>query len=516
MVMTKSKTLIKSAVLLGVATALSKILGFAVEIAVSALFGTGAVADAFILAYSIPNTLLALLAAAIGVSFIPMYHRVDNKVKFSQNIMTCLLVIGLLFSIIFTFFPNALIRLFAFQIASETFEIATFFVRYMVWSAAFILLSYVYDAHLQISGAFFSSGIQHIWRKVSVILGLVLGVYFDFNLIIALAPVVGNILCLLFLAYKSYKNGYIYKPYLNIRSPELKQVIILVAPIFLVTATSQIDTVISRNFAASLPVGSIAHLHFSSTLAGLFIHLFGHVFVTVLFPHLSKLASDNNIERLKNATKNGFIYVTAIMLPLSIGVFALAEPGVRIAFERGLFTAEDTLSTAAILKMMAPYVYLSTIGPIIVRAFYAVCDTKTPSIVAITQVILTIVLNFLLIGPLGARGLALATTLRAVSGVWILFVVFRKKFGKLGLRNNLSEFIKISLATGLMGGSVLLAAHLLPLMTAPLMQSILLCCVIIVGAMIMYGMLLLLMRSKTAREVVDIVRDYAARKQKTA
>jgi len=494
------------------ALVLTKITGFAREIVLAAFFGAGTVSDAFILAFTIPDTLMAIIIALVGASYIPMYNRVSNKINFTQNIMTCLILIGLLFSLIFTLFPGVLIRLFAFQLAPETFELATFFLRYMVWSAVFILLTNVYGAYLEINDSFFVSGLRTLLRNAAVILGIVLGATYDFNLAIALGPIIGSALCMFILLITSKKHGYTYRPYLDIRSPELKQMLVLGGPILLSTILNQIKLVISRNFAATLPEGTISHLHYSHKIATLIAILLGSSLFTVLYPHMSKLAASDDIDKLKSVLMRGIMYIVTIMLPICIGVIILAEPGIRILFQRGSFTMEDTMRTAATLRMFAILLVTTSISSLMLRAFYALRDTKTPAIILIITVTTNIALNFLFINSNGAVGLALAFSLSSLLMVALLLVFLRKRLGTMGLRENLPELFKIMLATGIAGGGTWFVADILPLMIVPVWQSVALCIIVVVAAAFVYLILLLLFKNKIAFEIINTAKKFLRRK----
>jgi len=479
---------------------ITKIAGFAMEMTLAALYGAGTIADAFVLAHSIPLTLMPIITIFVLNSYIPMYFRVTDKIKFTRNIMTLLLIVGLFISLVFTFFPDSLVRLFGFRLPPETFDVAVFFMRYMAWVIVFAFFSGIYDSYLQANEVFFSSGVHTVFQRLAIILGLILGYVSGYNLLIALAPAVGNALSMMFLAARCKKYGYVYKPYMNTRSSELKQLIILGSPVFFIVVFNQINAIISRNFAASLPVGSISHLNYSNGIAMLFTATVGAVLTVVLFPHMSRLVAENNSARANNALTSGITFMTLFILPICAGLFILAEPGVRILFQRGAFTPEDTIRTAACLRMFTIFIYTQSINALIVRAFNAVNNTKTPTIISVVALAIGIFLQLLLMRFLAAEGLALAASLTSLLAMILLLAVLQKKLGRLGLREKLPEFAKIAAATGFMGLGLWYVAKMLPLMTAPLYQSILLCIAIVIVAAIVYGVLLLLMRSKVAHD----------------
>jgi len=484
---------------------LARITGFVREVVLAAVYGAGSMSDAFIIAFAIPDLLLVFVGASMAASFISMHHKVNAKAQFARNVMTFLFILGIVFSIVFSIFPEVLVRLFAFHLAGETLEIAVFFMRYMVWTAVFIFFIDILAAQLEIHGAFFFTGIRLIWRNVAVIIGFILGSMYDNNMIVALSPVVGVAFSMLVLSIICRKYDFVYRPYLDLRSPDMKQLFILVGPIMLSTASTQIKLIVMRNFAATLPVGSISFLNYSSRVTGLFIALFGHALFTVLYPFMSKLAANDNLPKIRKALTQSLMYITVIMLPICVGLIVLAEPGIRIMFERGEFSASDTQNTAAILRLLAPLALAGSISPLLMRAFYAIKNTKTPAYLSIVAVLIGIGLNFLLIGPFGAEGLALSSTISVIVLAILLLIALRKKLGNLGLRTNLPELIKVVFATGIMGVGAWFAAGALPLMTVPIWQSIILCAGLAGVSVLAYYGLLILMRSRIALDITNMV-----------
>ena len=501
----KSHTLIKSALVLGFATVITRMIGFGREIVLAAFYGAGNVSDAFILAFSIPDVLLFFVSFSATSGFIPTYQRVFDKTVFTRNIMTCLIIFGLLFSAVFTMIPGALVRVFAFFINEETFEIAVFFVRYMVWSAVFILLTAIYKAKLEIKGSFFSAGTQSFWGNIIIIAGIIAGATSGYNILVALAPVAGNALCVLVLASRCKKHGYSYRPYLNIKSPELRHMLLLIGPMFISTASNELYMIINRNFAASLPAGAISALNYSAKVQTLLAALIGSSVFTVLFPHMSKIAAVGDRKGVMDILSRSIVYIMAIVLPIGVGVVILAQPIVRVFFERGAFTSGDTFLTASCLRMYAFVIITHSINPLITRAFYAIQNAKAPAYASLATLLASVGLNFLLITPLGVRGLALSASFANMLATIILLILIRRKLGNLGLWSKLPEFAKMLAATGIMGVGVWLASGALPLMSATALQSLLLCAMLAFCAAAVYAALLLLLRSKTAFEAVGMV-----------
>jgi len=497
----------KSTLVLGAATVFAKIAGFARDGILAAIHGASAVSDAFILAYTIVEVFVSVIGVSLAASFIPMYHRAKDKDAFTKNVMTCLLLLGLLLSVIFTIVPEVLVWLLAFQLAPETFEMAVFFVRYMIWALVFVFMTDVYNSHLEIKGAFFSSGLRNMWRNGMIGVGLILGSVFNFNLLIALAPVVGSALRMFMLSLSCRKHGFVYRPVFDICSPEIKQMLILSSPVFLSAVFNQINILIGRNFAASLSIGNISYLNYSYRISVLFIGLFGTGIFTVLYPHMSKLAADGDIVDLKNILTRSIVYILAIMMPLCVGLIILAQPTVRIIFQRGAFSLEDTVNTAACLRMHSLFLIPGSIMPLLARVFYVMQNTKTPVYISVVSIITGIAFNILLVTPLGAEGLALSASLSGFVGVALLLIFLRSKLGSFGFRNTIPELVKIIVAVSVMGTALWIIADMLPLMSATTWQSVLLYILMAVIAVVIYGLALLLQKSSILPELAMVIKN---------
>lgn len=509
---TKTNIILKSAIAVFFATALAKLSGFAKEAVLAAFYGAGAFSDAFVLASVIPDTLLGFVSASVAASYMPVYYEAKNKNRFTSNVITCLVFIGLAFSVFATLFPKPLVRLFAFHLAPETSELAAYFVQYMAWAAIFILLIEIYNARLEIEGDFFSAGIRGIWRNGMVIVGIAVGALSGYPIIIALSPAAGSVICMLLLAAGCRKHRFRYKPHIDLRAPEIKQMLLLISPMLITMAIHDINLIINRNFAASLPAGSIASLSYASKLQALFSMLIGQSLTTVLFPQMSSLAVSDDMEQLRNMVAKGITYIAAVAVPLCFGVAVLARPAVRILLQRGAFTAEDTLRTAMCLATYAPLIVTYSVNGLLTRTLHATKTAATHARVSAIMVAINVVLNILLIKPLGIQGLALSSTLASASAMGLLLICLRGKLGGEAIREFLAEFVKFIFAAGVMGICVYFAANKLPLMSAPAWQSAFLCAMLAAVAAVIYFVALLFLRSKITFELLKAIIKLTTRK----
>ena len=460
----------------------------------------GTVSDAFIVAFTAPSTLLALFGGAVG-TFIPIYslEKTDKK-AFTNNVLTCLLAAGLLFSVIFTIFPQALALLFASQFDPETFELTADFLRIMVWCAVPVLMSGVLASFLQIKKAFFMSAIGTIPMNVFVISTILLSRPTDSLWLMGAGFTIGHTVVLCMFLYFAKRKGHAFRPHFNLKMPEMREMLILAAPVLMSTAFMEIRLIIEKNFASSLPSGSVSALSYSNRVINVLISIISGSVATVLFPRMSELAGTGEIRLLKNTVVGCTKRLFPLLLPTSAGIFILARPIVWIIFERGSFTPEDTTRTAECMSMYALMILPASLNPLIIRAFYAIRDTKWPAAISIMQIGIHVPLNILLIGPLQHMGLALTTSIVFFVAFALYILILRKKLGSLGLKSQLKEFGKSVLATLVMSVAVWFGQSHMPLMSGGTTQGIALTGGLIIAGAGFYLLLMTAMRAEFVEE----------------
>jgi putative peptidoglycan lipid II flippase len=487
---------------LTLATLLLRLFSFFREVTLAAVYGAGMVSDAFILAFTIPDIILLLLGSSLASSYIPLYTKTEKKSSFTNNVLACLTILGLLFSVIFTLFPQALVYLFASQLDSETFALTVKLVRAMVWSAIPILLANILKSYLQIKKSFFVATISRVPISLMAILAIVVSSVTNAPILMAYGVVIGHIIYIGLVFGFSKKHGYSFKPYLNIRMLELRELLVLMLPVFFAAAITDINTIINRNFASSLTSGSVSALNYSSRIIGLITGLIGASAASVLFPRMSELSAEGSTDSLKRYLSRYVEKITPILLPLTMGIMILAEPIVRILFERGSFTTEDTIRTAECLRMYALMCLPVSISSVLGRAFHAMRDTKSPAVISAISVVVGISLNMLLIKPMQHSGLALSSSIAALVMVGLLLVILRKRLGCLGLHSRMFDMAKAALATLISGGVMMYAYQKIPIMSGSLLQCVSQTCGLALTGIGCYILLLWASRSMFLKDTI--------------
>lgn len=503
----KRKPILASATLLAFATAIARLFGFFRTVVLAATYGAGSVSDAFVIAFTVPDIVLALVGASISAAFIPVYTRIgENKAKITSNIITMTLFLGLLFSLVFTIIPQALTYLFASQLDPVTFALTTGFLRMMVWSAIPILVVPILQSYLQIQNAFFFAAINNVPVNLAAITAIILSKSTGLLSVMGYGVIIGNIIRLFYMLIMAKKKGYVYKPTLDIRAPELREFFALMVPIMLSTLIQEINLIIDRNFASSLVSGSISALNYASRVVNLFTALIGSTLATVLFPFISELSAQGKTIEIRGYLSSCIKKLIPILLPAMVCVILLAEPLVNIMYERGSFSSYDTRRTAEATIMYAPLIVAANLNTILTRVLFSLHDTKTPAIISGVSILIGIMLKFFMIGPLAHIGLALASSITGLITMVALLFILKKYLGGLELKSNNWEWIKTIAATIIMGIAIGLGNRIVPVMSSGMLLSILYYGGLAIFGIIVYIVLHILLRTIFINDVIGLIR----------
>jgi putative peptidoglycan lipid II flippase len=227
--------------------------------------------------------------------------------------------------------------------------------------------------------------------------------------------------------------------------------IIIALPVIAGQSVNQINVLVDRTLASGIAVGGISALNYANRLNGFIQGLFVASISTVLYPMISKMAAEDNMKGLKASISEAISVINLLVIPATIGAMIFSKEIVTLLFGRGAFTPEAIDMTGGALFYYSIGMIAFGLRDILSRAFYALQDTKTPMINATIAVVINIILNLVLSKYLGIGGLALATSIAAIVGTLLLFIALRRKIGGFGLKEITKSFIKISIASILMG-----------------------------------------------------------------
>lgn len=495
-------------VILMVTTVFAKILGFARENALTFVYGASDITDAYKVVFSIPT----LFLAGIGTAILTSYIAVSNNLKknnpkalksFGDKVSTLTVLLSAVVAAVFFIFDRQIMKLFAWAFEGEKLEMTLVLARIMIVSLLFMGASYVLKGFLQMNGGFFAVGMDSVPLNIAVVASILLSTPESYRLMgWGIVAGYGATFVMLYLAAKRYH--YSYRPNFHFNDPNIKRLLVMVLPIFLGKTVTQLNTLIDQNIASFLPDGGISVLSYANRLTGFVNAVFVVSVATAIFPQLSRLSVGHNIKKLKSTFITSAGIMSLLVLPIAAGIMLFSKEIVTLTFERGAFTPEDTQRTAQVLFFYALGLLAFSLKDVMMNVFYAIEDTKTPTINSIVALVLNTVFNLALLKPMAHSGLALATSLSATITLVMLFVSLRKKLGSLGLRKFFISLAKMLVATLGMAVTVRPLYNLL----FGLSQSMLLSLGVAIGCgAVVYGVLCILLRTREMGLVVVGVLD---------
>jgi putative peptidoglycan lipid II flippase len=233
----------------------------------------------------------------------------------------------------------------------------------------------------------------------------------------------------------------------------------LILPTMIGLSVTQINILVNTLLASFLSEGSVTYLFYGMRLIHFPLGLFGVAFATALLPTMASQAAAGAINDLKVTLSFGLRLVFFVTLPAMVGLIFLRIPIVHLLFEHGQFTSEATLNTATAVLFYSVGLWAFAGVRITIPTFYSLQDTTTPVKVAVLSMIINILLNLLLMGPLAHGGLALATSLSAIVHFFILLLLLKRRLGNIelgrlftSLLRNISSCFLIAIICGLVSG----------------------------------------------------------------
>lgn len=406
-------------------------LGFVRDMLIARYLGSGPIADAFFVAFKLPNLFRRIFAeGAFSSAFVPTYTIIKrndgvlNAQHYAGQILTLLMIFLLIFTVLFEFFMPSVVDLLApgFVGDEERFSAAVDLARlcfpYLIFMALVALLS----ALLSTIDKYAVAASAPILLNVFLILSLFILPPFVPNVGWALAwgVVAAGVGQFLWLAVSAWRNGLLPTPRLKLQKEKVKKFTKLFVPSFLSASITQVNIFVGTIFASFFP-GAVSYLYYADRINQLPVSLIGVAVGIVLLPNLSRHYKDNvgrGIELQKQSLFFGFL----LSLPAMLGAIILSQPIISILFEYGAFTAHDRMMTAYVLIMYALGLPSFVLIKILLPGYFAKQDTKTPMYIAFMSVIVNVALIPILMRYYDFAGIALATSLSGWFHFAFLFI----------------------------------------------------------------------------------------------
>jgi putative peptidoglycan lipid II flippase len=460
--MSTNKSIVKSAGVIGLATTLSRILGFIRDIVIARFFGTAIYAQAFVVAFRIPNLLRDLIGeGATNAAFVPVFTEELTKngkrefFKLAQVILNVLFFVLLALTLLGILIAPAIIRLIApgFLADSSKFQLTVILTRFIFPFLILVGLWAYAMGVLNTLNHFAAPAFGPCILNLAVIL---CAMWFGENVFgLAAGVLLGGALQLFIQFPPLYMHGWRFAITREFKHPRAKRIGVLLIPRALGACVYQVNVFISTILASLSGIvgeGAVAALYYANRIWQLPLAIFGIALAQAALPAMSKQAALGDTERLKGTLLFSMRVLLFILVPSSIGLMVLSAPITKMLFERGAFSPYSTRITATALFFYAVGLVACGGIKILVSAFYSLKDTLTPVKVAAASLVLNIVLNIALMGPLKVGGLALATSLAAIFNCFLLYRGLKRKIGPLGVSRIRDSLVKILFAGLSMGG----------------------------------------------------------------
>src|SRR5437773_169496 len=274
---------------------------------------------------------------------------------------------------------------------------------------------------------------------------------------LAVGVLVGGVLQFLIQVPLLVQKGMTFKFGVSFTHPGIRNVARLMIPRLFGIGIGQINLLIDTRFATAskMPEGSLAALYLADRVMELVLGGYAIAVATAILPMMSHQAAASDFNGLKKTLAFSVRLVAFITIPAMLGLMILREPIIRVLFQHGRFVAESTRLTArALLYYAIALPGLATVK-LVVPAFYSTKDTKTPVIIAAISMLVNIGLNIVFLEFFFKRvqngGPALATAIACFFDFFVLFVIFRLRYGAMGTMEILRSFGKTSLCASIMG-----------------------------------------------------------------
>lgn len=426
-----NSSLNRSGLIVAAMTFLSRILGLAREVVFAALFGDGQSADAFFVAFKIPNFLRRLFAeGAFAQAFVPVLSEYRKKRSMAEvkllldHVAGRLGLILAIITVLGVVGAAGLASLFGFGYRDDPdkFALLVDLLRITFPYILLISLTGFTGSVLNSYGRFAVPAVTPIFLNICLIGAAVLiSPLMDPPVMalawgVLLAGLVQLMFQLPFLAHLKL----VPRPRLRPQHPGVQRILLLMLPIMLSVSVNQISLMIDTIMATTQEEGSVSWLYYADRLMELPLGIFGVAIATVILPSLSRIVAGDEQAAFSKTLDWGLRVVTVLGLPASLALIVLAEPIVTTLYQRGEFGVGSVMPTVLALRAYTLGILAFMAVKVLSSAYFSRQDTKTPVRFAVVAVSVNVIMNFVLIGPLGHVGLALATSLSALTNAGLL------------------------------------------------------------------------------------------------
>jgi putative peptidoglycan lipid II flippase len=485
--------LLRGTAIVSLLTLLSRVLGFVRDLLVARLLGASLFADAFFVAFRVPNLLRSFAAeGALTSAFVPVFSsalarsKEDARTAF-KRVAGFVLYLTILLALVGIVFAQEILSLIApgFEDDPEKLALTVRLTQIMFPYIVCVSLVAMLNSALNTLKAFGASAWAQVIMNIILIVGALCALPFDpktATTILAVSVVVGGVIQVIAQIPACRKAGLPTRASSELRSREVREVVRLMLPATVGASVYQVNIFISTLLASLLAEGSISWLFYADRVAQFPVGIFTVALASVLLPMLANASASANAETFRSGLADSLRFTSFAILPMAGGIWVLATPLTTLLFERGAFSHYSTLMTAAAIRALALGLWASSCYSMVMRAFIAKKDTVTPTLIGLGSLIVYLVAALILMGPVppsqdfiisaiaqaqssvailaptvaaqGHVGLALASSIGAIASLSFAIGVYTLRLGSFPWASFTRSFLHASVGTIGMIGAV--------------------------------------------------------------
>ena len=434
--------LIRGFVTVGGWTLLSRIMGFARDVALARFLGTGAAAEAFFVAFSLPNMFRRFFAeGAFNMAFVPLYAKKleagEDADGFARDAVAGMVVILTALSVLGILAMPALVYAMAAGFAGdERFDLAVAYGRVAFPYILLISLAALVSGVLNAGGRFLAAAAAPALLNAVFLMAMGLAWVFPDRVVawleapaharavgwlLVMSVPFGGLAQLALVWWAARRAGHRLLPRRRPRmTPELRRLAVIAAPVALAGGVVQINLLVSRQVASQFE-GAIAWLAYADRLYQLPLGMVGIAIGVVLLPHLSRQVRADDRAGQRDAYSRATEFAMLLTVPAAVALLVAALPVVSVLFERGAFDSDDTAATALAVQIYALGLPAFTLQKVLQPLYFAREDTRAPLRFALWSMAVNAAIAIGLAPVIGFAAAAFGTTLAAWAMVWLLW-----------------------------------------------------------------------------------------------
>lgn len=432
-----SKKLLKSTAIVSLMTLVSRISGLVRDVVMANLLGPGALADAFFVAFRIPNFLRRIFAeGAFSQAFVPVFSELteNNTQQAKQFVSASTGLLGaatLLLTALGIIFAPQIVTVFAPGFVDDPvkFDVTVNSLRIMFPYLFCISLVAMSAGVLNTLNRFAIPAVTPVLLNICLILAMwiLIPVLENAAQALAVGVLIAGFVQLLFQLPSLKREGYLARPSLERGNPAVRKVFKLMLPAIFSVSVAQVNMLVNTFLASFLVTGSVSWLYFSDRLMEFPVGVFGIALATVVLPGLSKEHVSGSAESFSRMLDWALRWVVVIAVPATAALYLLATPLMTTIFQYNAFSVQDVEMSASALQAFAigvcGFIFVKVLAP----GFFARQDTQTPMRIAVVSVAVNVIFSIILVRSMAHNGLALAISIAAWTNSILLFLVLLKR-----------------------------------------------------------------------------------------